>query len=73
MGSQCVECLEKSDLTFHHPKGRRWEPRLLNQEQRMRHYLRDFEAGVLVLLCYSCNSRDGAIKKEEYRKIKAEI
>ena len=73
LGGECVECGSDEELTFQHPHGRTWEPRKVNGRQRIRLYERDFEAGLLTLLCNGCNSHDGASKQKHYRQVKMGI
>lgn len=66
MGGECARCHSTENLEFHHPTGRDWEPRQKNRLQRMRLYWRDFRAGLLQLLCASCNRSDGAARAVYY-------
>ena len=70
LGGKCKKCGLEFGLSFHHPNGRDWEPRKMNLLQRMRHYYKDFLAGLIELWCVDCNQKDGAQKAEFYRSKK---
>lgn len=59
-------CGSEFDLVFHHPKGRKWEPRKLSRELRLSYYEADARDGLLTLLCKSCNERDGGLLWQKY-------
>jgi hypothetical protein len=66
LGGKCLKCGLEFSLSFHHPKGRDWEPRRMNLLQRMRHYYKDFLAGLIELWCVDCNQTDGSRRAAFY-------
>jgi hypothetical protein len=56
MGGECVECGRKRKLEFHHPDGRDWSVRSMNQWRRIKKYEEEWAAGKIELLCKSCNA-----------------
>ena len=65
-----VEAEEGNYFTFHHPRGRRWEPNKMNLLQRMRRYMADHKRGKLELWCNKCNSEDGSVNRKKYSAVK---
>lgn len=61
MGGCCHRCRHNklSDLEFHHTRSRTWVARAVNSRKRMRLYIADWLAGVLVLACGECNKLIG--------------
>ena len=59
MGGRCRICGadEPMRMEFHHTGTRTWTARKLDRCSRLRRYRRDFEKGVLVLLCAACHGR----------------
>jgi hypothetical protein len=70
LGGVCQRCRSTEDLQFHHPHGRLWEPRRMNLRHRMRLYQRDYQAGLLELLCRKCNGIDGQVRARFYADVK---
>lgn len=52
-------CGATSELTFDHINGRDWDIRRVHATKRMRIYTEEAAAGLLQLLCLSCNSSRG--------------
>lgn len=52
-------CGATSELTFDHINGRNWDIRRVHATKRMRIYTEEAAAGLLQLLCLSCNSSKG--------------
>lgn len=61
LGGRCRRCGETdpTKLEFHHTKPRTWEACSTSSWQRQTLYEKDFEAGVLELLCGYCNKLEG--------------
>lgn len=65
MGGKCEECGRTKKLEFHHKFKRQWTARKTSRWQRMAHYRREFERGVLRLLCSKCNKLAGSPTEHE--------
>jgi hypothetical protein len=65
MGGECVECGKKRKLEFHHPDGRDWNVRSMNQWRRIKKYEEEWAAGKIELLCRSCNGGINPKKERE--------
>ena len=64
MGAHCALCGSVEALELdHYPKPRTWVVRDLNCYARAKHYLADWAAGNLRLLCCHCNKSDGGRKR----------
>jgi hypothetical protein len=61
LGGKCEKCGESdpANLEFNHTSPRNWEPRKHSQWGRIFRYRRDYAAGILNLLCRSCNASVG--------------
>jgi hypothetical protein len=63
LGGKCVvpECGEEEyeKLTFDHIDGKDWETTGLSTDQRMIIYRREAKAGLLQIMCNSCNAKKG--------------
>lgn len=59
LGGVCVKCGSKERLEIHHPFGRKWEPSKKGRATRIAIYWREAEAGLVQLLCSSCNKKAG--------------
>lgn len=59
LGGKCKRCGAKEKLEFHHTRPRTWAARNLSRWSRLAAYKRDIAAGVIDLLCKSCNSKAG--------------
>jgi len=66
LGGRCVGVLRNGKtcgtqwrLEFDHLQPRTWEPRRLSRWARMARYWREADAGLIQLLCRSCNARKG--------------
>lgn len=59
MGGVCVDCGadDQDKLEFDHVHGRDYEPKKLSYSARLARYRREFEAGLLRLLCADCNKK----------------
>jgi hypothetical protein len=59
LGGKCAECGSEDQLTFDHKDGRDWDIRAVHACKRLRIYTEEADAGLIQLLCLSCNSRKG--------------
>lgn len=59
LGGCCIECGSTSQLEFHHTQSRDWVASKMSRWQRQLEYEKDWEAGVIELLCGDCNKRAG--------------
>ncbi len=62
MGSKCKYCQERRPwlLEFHHTRKADWNPAKTSRHRRLKLWLNDLAAGILVLACGPCNKRKGA-------------
>lgn len=73
-GPKCSLCGRKDRLEPDHIYGRTWSPRKIAAGTRWRKYLEDARAGLLRLLCRSCNAKyrpapqDQALQEREARE-----
>jgi len=56
MGGKCSLCPRRSKLEFDHPHGRDWSPSRTSRWVRLARYKREWSAGLIRLLCRSCNA-----------------
>ena len=63
-------CTKTENLEFHHLQGKPWSSIDFGPKTRMKQYEIDAEAGLLGLLCKSCNSKDGALNKHYYSLVR---
>lgn len=61
LGGKCVTCNKKKRLELDHidPNTRTWEACKLSQMGRARRYWKEFQQGLLQVLCRKCNSKKG--------------
>ena len=52
-----LECTKHKKLEFDHIWGRTWDTRKYNQNTRMKFFELEAEAGLIQLLCRSCNAK----------------
>lgn len=59
LGGVCKKCGSDEQLEFHHKYGRTWEARKCSRLRRMVLYFRDYDKGLLTILCHNCNKAIG--------------
>lgn len=62
LGGECKKCGSRQDLEFHHVRGRTWRAREKSRYKRMVLYFRDYDRGLIILLCHDCNKRTGSYR-----------
>lgn len=65
LGGKCVECESIVDLEFDHIFPRNWKSHTVSSDRRLAIYEQEADAGLLQLLCRSCNAKKGASQDEE--------
>lgn len=63
LGGKCVLCGTTDRLEFDHIHGATWKLDSFNSRDRMKMYEQDADAGLLRILCRSCNAKDGRNKR----------
>lgn len=56
LGGMCELCWSRDELEIDHPHGRKWHIRKVDQSMRIALYRKETQAGLLRVLCKSCNS-----------------
>jgi 5-methylcytosine-specific restriction endonuclease McrA len=59
LGGKCVECGSTEFLEIDHIHGKAYEASKLGSSDRIRRYMKEYEQGLLQVLCKSCNSAKG--------------
>jgi len=62
MGGICAKCGTDEKLEFDHIQGIGWDASKISAKSRVSRYRREFEAGLLQLLCGPCNKAKGRPK-----------
>jgi hypothetical protein len=57
LGGKCALCASDYDLEIDHPFGRDWKPSRVEYSARISRYRREARAGLVRVLCASCNCR----------------
>jgi hypothetical protein len=57
LGGCCTKCGSSRKLEFHHTGARTWVARKKSRWMRMVLYWRDYQAGIIELLCRRCHCR----------------
>jgi len=60
LGGKCRKCGGERNLEFHHKQPRTWSAREFWYNARLRKYAEEAAAGLLELLCGTCNKVEGA-------------
>ena len=67
LGGHCVWCRKRTRLELDHIHGRTWSPRALSWHRRIKRYREEMAAGLLQVLCRSCNAIKGAMQERPAR------
>lgn len=61
MGGKCSneDCGSVFEFEFHHKFGKDWEPSKTSRWVRLARYRREWKAGLVELLCKTCNAKAG--------------
>lgn len=73
LGGKCTHCGSTKRLEPDHIHGTTWNPEELSPERRMSAYEADAKAGLIRLLCRSCNARDGAKNRQGKARWKQKV
>lgn len=73
LGGCCVWCGKTTRLELDHIEGRTWKPSLVSWHRRIRRYRDEAAAGLLQVLCKTCNAVKGGRIEGPARKAAAAI
>lgn len=71
LGGRCALCQRTSRLELDHIDGRTWSPRAVSWHLRIKRYREEMAAGLLQVLCRSCNALKGRTVEQPARALAA--
>lgn len=65
LGGKCKVCGATEELEIHHIFGRKYDLELIGSDSRVSRYIKELRAGLIDVLCRSCNAKIGMPEPEE--------